>query len=116
MVGAEGFEPPTLCSQSRCATRLRYAPTDVPIVSRNGFPLAAVGGADVAWILVMDQPADLEQGQQQRNQVGCGARIHISVGASSYGGWLSPRRFWPGSPWKTRGEFSIAGQPFVDER
>lgn len=26
MVGAEGFEPPTLCSQSRCATRLRYAP------------------------------------------------------------------------------------------
>ncbi len=26
VVGAEGFEPPTLCSQSRCATRLRYAP------------------------------------------------------------------------------------------
>ena len=26
MVGAEGFEPPTACSQSRCATRLRYAP------------------------------------------------------------------------------------------
>ncbi len=26
MVGAEGFEPPTLCSQSRCATKLRYAP------------------------------------------------------------------------------------------
>ena len=28
LVGAEGFEPPTLCSQSRCATRLRYAPID----------------------------------------------------------------------------------------
>ena len=28
MVGAEGFEPPTLCSQSRCATRLRHAPPD----------------------------------------------------------------------------------------
>ena len=27
LVGAEGFEPTTLCSQSRCATRLRYAPT-----------------------------------------------------------------------------------------
>ncbi len=27
MVGATGFEPATLCSQSRCATRLRYAPT-----------------------------------------------------------------------------------------
>ncbi len=26
MVGEEGFEPPTLCSQSRCATRLRYSP------------------------------------------------------------------------------------------
>ena len=29
VVGAEGFEPPTLCSQSRCATRLRYSPTGV---------------------------------------------------------------------------------------
>ena len=25
-VGATGFEPATLCSQSRCATGLRYAP------------------------------------------------------------------------------------------
>jgi hypothetical protein len=38
LVGAEGFEPPTLCSQSRCATRLRYAPTFLfSIVSRIGF-------------------------------------------------------------------------------
>src|SRR5436305_13701577 len=27
MVGARGFEPPTPCSQSRCANRLRYTPT-----------------------------------------------------------------------------------------
>lgn len=27
VVGARGFEPPTPCSQGRCATRLRYAPT-----------------------------------------------------------------------------------------
>src|ERR1700730_6970265 len=27
LVGAEGFEPPTRWSQTRCATRLRYAPT-----------------------------------------------------------------------------------------
>ncbi len=27
MVGARGFEPPAHCSQSSCATRLRYAPT-----------------------------------------------------------------------------------------
>ena len=26
MVGVEGFEPPTPCSQSRCATRLRHTP------------------------------------------------------------------------------------------
>src|SRR6266851_9856306 len=26
VVGARGFEPPTSCSQSRCATRLRHAP------------------------------------------------------------------------------------------
>lgn len=27
LVGVEGFEPPTSCSQSRRATRLRYTPT-----------------------------------------------------------------------------------------
>ncbi len=27
MVGATGFEPATPCSQSRCATKLRHAPT-----------------------------------------------------------------------------------------
>ena len=27
VVGAKGFEPSTLWSQTRCATRLRYAPT-----------------------------------------------------------------------------------------
>ena len=35
MVGAEGFEPPTLCSQSRCATRLRYAPTPFRLYRRR---------------------------------------------------------------------------------
>ncbi len=34
LVGAEGFEPPTLWSQTRCATRLRYAPTP-PIIPRQ---------------------------------------------------------------------------------
>ena len=29
MVGARGFEPPTPWSRTRCATRLRYAPTCV---------------------------------------------------------------------------------------
>ena len=30
MVGARGFEPPTPCTQNRCATRLRHAPTVRP--------------------------------------------------------------------------------------
>src|SRR5262249_49385394 len=32
LVGARGFEPPTPCAQGRCATRLRYAPTE-PLAS-----------------------------------------------------------------------------------
>jgi hypothetical protein len=35
MVGARGFEPPTLCSQSRCATRLRYTPTETSLRYSN---------------------------------------------------------------------------------
>jgi hypothetical protein len=31
LVGARGFEPPTPCAQGRCATRLRYAPTEYHI-------------------------------------------------------------------------------------
>ncbi len=37
MVGARGFEPPTPCSRSRCATRLRYAPTLFSSHNRGGF-------------------------------------------------------------------------------
>lgn len=36
MVGARGFEPPTPCSRSRCATRLRYAPTVTGQVAGGG--------------------------------------------------------------------------------
>ena len=32
MVGEEGFEPPTLWSQTRCATKLRYSPGTLCIV------------------------------------------------------------------------------------
>ena len=38
LVGAERFELPTPCSQNRCATRLRYAPTLSPQY-RKEFPL-----------------------------------------------------------------------------
>src|SRR5438874_10630853 len=33
MVGAKGFEPSTPCTPCRCATRLRYAPTELRIIS-----------------------------------------------------------------------------------
>ena len=36
VVGAKGFEPSTLWSQTRCATRLRYAPTGC-ILTRSTF-------------------------------------------------------------------------------
>ena len=37
MVGAAGFELATLCSQSRCATRLRYAPTSDILTLKQPF-------------------------------------------------------------------------------
>ena len=48
MVGAEGFEPPALCSQSRCATRLRYAPTCWFDCIANRFHLTAQAFAFLA--------------------------------------------------------------------
>ena len=35
MVGKTGFEPATLCSQSRCATKLRY----FPIIPQTRYPV-----------------------------------------------------------------------------
>jgi hypothetical protein len=46
MVGAEGFEPPTLCSQSRCATRLRYAPTSFSLSHRRLLSLTTMSGSE----------------------------------------------------------------------
>src|SRR5471030_3226731 len=53
LVGAAGFEPATLCSQSRCATRLRYAPAIIggvvlKALRRGGKGLAAGGGPAVS--------------------------------------------------------------------
>ena len=48
LVGVEGFEPPALWSQTRCATRLRYTPTAVFLtaLSRLGKRLFAGPGRD----------------------------------------------------------------------
>ncbi len=34
MVGVTGFEPATPCSRSKCATRLRYTPSDRPAAAK----------------------------------------------------------------------------------
>ena len=39
MVGVEGFEPPTSCSQSRRATRLRYTPNYLYIIRKKRITL-----------------------------------------------------------------------------
>ncbi len=51
LVGARGFEPPTPCSRSRCATRLRYTPSDrghmvtaEPILAQSTVCPAVLGG------------------------------------------------------------------------
>ena len=48
MVGETGFEPATPCSQSRCATRLRYSPWDgilgLPLRFVNEFGQPQSGG------------------------------------------------------------------------
>jgi hypothetical protein len=36
LVGPTGFEPATLCSQSRCATKLRYGPTQASPARPSG--------------------------------------------------------------------------------
>ncbi len=44
MVGAEGFEPPAFCSQSRRATRLRYAPPVKNLTDQTKKELQALPG------------------------------------------------------------------------
>lgn len=52
MVGVERFELPTHCSQSSCATRLRYTPTFCVIDIHNDFlfrkPFISIGVLQIA--------------------------------------------------------------------
>src|SRR5574340_371504 len=43
LVGVRGFEPPTSCSQSKCATGLRHTPTPAIMPLRALRPLVAAG-------------------------------------------------------------------------
>ena len=52
MVGETGFEPAALCSQSRCATRLRHSPTQLALgeapAKRKADPQGSNSGAGTA--------------------------------------------------------------------
>ena len=78
LVGADGFEPPTLCSQSRCATRLRHAPPPV-ILPHDAVAEARTRG----WLMIRTgRKAVNEDGQalipgpaiphRTRNRMTCG--------------------------------------------
>ena len=44
VVGETGFEPATLCSQNRCATRLRHSPTLFELkILQNWHPVGPEG-------------------------------------------------------------------------
>src|SRR5688572_11878967 len=60
MVGAKGFEPSTPCTPCRCATRLRYAPTESEIIRVIGSrPITA--GAAAGMTLPVQQLEDAFQ-------------------------------------------------------
>jgi hypothetical protein len=58
-VGARGFEPPTPCSQSRCATRLRHAPRGPSVSITKGCGALNYGRwGDGLYLLVEESPAE----------------------------------------------------------
>src|SRR5829696_2929422 len=57
-IGARGFEPPTPCSQSRCATRLRHAPPRPAVSITEGYgPLNHGGRGDGLYLFAQETPA-----------------------------------------------------------
>jgi hypothetical protein len=71
MVGAEGFEPPTLWSQTRCATRLRYAPTPISLSHQVQGVLrrskeAVTSGAEERMEESVEDPCEQKQWQKYK--------------------------------------------------
>ncbi len=64
VVGATGFEPATVCSQSRCATRLRHAPPDTICSGSNSSWVAAASRAG------RGRPERPERDRRERGEVG----------------------------------------------
>ena len=62
MVGVRGFEPPTPCSQSRCATRLRYTPMPGnPTITDAGSHAEALTDIRYGLPLHLNQPETQEE-------------------------------------------------------
>src|SRR3990170_74708 len=62
MVGVRGFEPPTPCSQSRCATRLRYTPTPAnPTITDAGSHAEPLTDIRYSLPLHLNQPETQEE-------------------------------------------------------
>src|SRR5215208_2275908 len=58
-VGARGFEPPTPCSQSRCATRLRHAPPRPQVSIAEGWRALNYGcGGNGLYLFAEETPAE----------------------------------------------------------
>jgi hypothetical protein len=51
LVGVQGFEPWTLCSQSRCATGLRYTPIKTGASPRNRTRTTPLQGESTTFML-----------------------------------------------------------------
>src|SRR5262245_13032321 len=58
MVGTRGFEPPTTCTPSMCATRLRYVPTPVMITLLFCY---FTGKVEQLFIIVVEQSQYFDQ-------------------------------------------------------
>ena len=65
LVGAAGFEPATLCSQSRCATGLRYTPICLREYTPHPNP-ASVSRQDQRVEITASRTADAPRGRRRR--------------------------------------------------
>ncbi len=87
VVGATGFEPATVCSQSRCATRLRHAPPDTICSGSNSSWVAAASRAGRGRPERPERPERSERerrGRRDRREVG-------EIGEAGANGRPSPR-------------------------
>ena len=89
LVGARGFEPPTPCSQSRCATGLRHAPTNLGGESGRQdrvHPSAASTRWEIEGFTVAPGPGRGRSGPFARAR----ARIHTARPVCASGGGSEP--------------------------